>query len=475
MAQETFPPRGIASRTDEGTPPDRAWQAPETLGAAWDYRRGKIKLGHDGDERTLGLLDNRHMVTIAGSRSGKTRTLLIPNLLEYPGSVVVIDPKGELARATAKARQNMGQRVFILNPFPSGANDLPPSASHNPFSELEHSSPDTVAADVAQIADALIMEGGGERHWTDSAKNLLVGLILFAMAHEPEILTIRGIRSLLSNDLRLVEAWQEMAISPAFDGRLANIGNTFLGKLERDFDGKPTSPDGELRSILSTAREQTRPLDDVAHITEHSDFALDEIAHIPTTVYLVLPAMRISTHARWLRLFIYQLMAAIERNPLPPVLNHKADEWHLRLILEEFAALGHMQVVETAAGYMAGAGLLLWVVLQDLTQIKRHYPETWETFLGNAGIINAFGVVDATTTRYLSDLLGTTTIMEDRQGHVSTRTAQTGAIQPEKSPRTIPLLDPAEITLHFSRATNRQIVITPERPPVYMQRLQDGV
>jgi len=52
----------------------------------------------------LGLDDDRHFVTIAGSRSGKGTSAIIPNLCIYPGSVVCLDPKGENASITAARR-----------------------------------------------------------------------------------------------------------------------------------------------------------------------------------------------------------------------------------------------------------------------------------------------------------------------------------------------------------------------------------
>lgn len=50
----------------------------------------------------IGLEDDRHIITVAGSRSGKGVSMIIPNLLFYRGSVLVIDPKGELASITAR-------------------------------------------------------------------------------------------------------------------------------------------------------------------------------------------------------------------------------------------------------------------------------------------------------------------------------------------------------------------------------------
>ena len=65
-------------------------------------------------------------MTVAGSRAGKSSTVLIPNLRQYPGSVVVLDPKGELARATIEHRRRMGQKCFVLDPF--GETGVPTAA-----------------------------------------------------------------------------------------------------------------------------------------------------------------------------------------------------------------------------------------------------------------------------------------------------------------------------------------------------------
>jgi type IV secretion system protein VirD4 len=118
---------------------------------------------------------NRHLVTVAPSRSGKGATSIIPTLLEYPGSALVIDPKGQNAAVTARRREELGQRVLILNPF--GVHGLPQSA-FNPLSILDAGSPD-LARDTAVLADALIVYGGhGDSHWTDSARELVQALLL---------------------------------------------------------------------------------------------------------------------------------------------------------------------------------------------------------------------------------------------------------------------------------------------------------
>jgi len=408
------------------------------------------------ERRVLGRDDDRHVVTIAGSRAGKSSTVLIPNLRRYPGSVVVLDPKGELARATAAQRKAMGQRVFVLDPF--GETGMP-MASHNPFAELGYGKAEHIAADAAQIADALIIGNQRDPHWTDSAKNLVRGIVLHLLSTAPETMTMRELRRTLSSTpAELEKLFTEMVASTAFDGVVANIGAAFLGKQESG--GK------ELQGILSTAQEQTAPLDDVVRITTRSDFKLADLRSGKLSIYLVLPGMRMGTHYRWLRLVVQQALAAMERAPVP---RGALPVW---FVLEEFPALGHMRSIEMAAGLMAGFGVKLWSVLQDLTQLQTHYAKSWETFLGNAGVIQAFGNADITTTEHLSKMLGSTQVLERQDVRVSGGSMAHGDLGRREHLRSVRLLDPYEITRWFSRDSGRQLVLVPGRPPIYMQRLK---
>lgn len=374
--------------------------------------------------------------------------------MRYPGSVVVMDPKGELARATAAKRASMGQRVYILDPF--GETGVP-TASHNPFAELKHGKRGNVAADVSQIADALIVGNPRDPHWTDSAKNLVRGAVLHLLATEPQAATLRELRKVLSyTPAELERLFKAMADSTAFDGIVANIGAALLGKKE--------SGGRELQGILSTAQEQTAPLDDVARITERSDFSLTELRGGNMTIYLVLPGMRMGTHYRWLRLVVQQALSAIEQYPVPrgglPV-------WFM---LDEAPILGHMASIEKAAGFLASAGVKIWTVLQDLTQLQTHYTKSWETFLGNAGVIQAFGNADLTTTEYLSKMLGSTQVLERQAVRVTGNAMAHGDTGLRENLRSVRLLDAYEITRWFARETGRQLILVPGRPPIYMQR-----
>lgn len=454
MHDADFPPRGSGIAGRHETPPSETWGHPSDLGPSWDWTPGKVLLGH-WQGRLIGRDDDRHVVTVAGTRAGKSSTVLIPNLRRYPGSVLVLDPKGELARATAEHRHHMGQRVFILDPF---AETGMPSSSHNPFDELGQGRAEHVAADAAQLADAIVIGNPRDPHWTDSGKNLVRGLSLLQLATDPARTTMRELRRQLNaTPAELERLFTSMANSSAFDGIVANIGAAFLGKLESG--GK------ELSGILSTVQEQTAPLDDIVGIMERSDFKLADLSIGKASIYLVLPAMRMGTHYRWLRLIIQMAFAAMERSPIP------RGELPVWFVLEEFPSLGHMRSIETAAGLVAGFGVKLWSILQDFTQLQTHYPKSWETFLGNAGVIQAFGNADMTTTEHLSKMLGSTQVLERQEVRVSGQALSHGDSGRREHLRSVRLLDPNEITRWFARDTGRQLILMPGRPPIYMERL----
>jgi type IV secretion system protein VirD4 len=122
----------------------------------------------------------------------------------------------------------------------------------------------------------------------------------------------------------------------------------------------------------------------------------------PTTVYLILPARRLGTHSTWLRLMIASILRPLmtdTRKTKVPVL----------FMLDEFAQLGHLPVIENTLAMMRGYGLKLWAVFQDLSQAKAIYSNRWESFLSNAGVLQAFAPQDVVTADYLSQRTGQAT------------------------------------------------------------------
>lgn len=409
----------------------------------------------------LGLNDPRHMITVAGARSGKGRSAIVPNLCLYPGSVLVIDPKGENASITAARRgkgndwcSGMGQDVYVLDPF--GVAEVPESsrAGMNPLALLDLKS-DTIIDDVALLADALIVSSGqgDAAHWDESARNFVRGLTLFLVAkrQNPTLFTLRnylakgddeGWRIASKNDPDIKEAGATvflLKIMQEVKTGNADLDNVIIGAATTLLD----CGEKERGSILSTARRNTAFLDSLGKRFRETLAGADGIRLLNpddlktkpggVSVYLCLPAPRMQTHSRWLRVVINLTLERMQRSLKPPVTGAA-----VLFLLDEFYTLGPMATIENAAGFAAGFGVKLWPVLQDLQQLKALYPNSWQTFLANAAAVQVFGASDAETCEYVSKMLGQ---IETRQT-VANRTASvnTGFGQPSDAQRLAPLV-----------------------------------
>ena len=409
-------PRGVLLPRLE---PDRErvnyWMSPAEL-MKHRFRLGQIIVGKLAGTH-LGHLDDRPMVTIAGARAGKTSTVLEPNLYLYPGSMLVLDPKGELARA-ARFRRAMGHHVYVLDPFGQSGEM---TACFNCLDELDTDDPSLVD-DIVSITNALVPEDGDARskHWNDSARMLLVGLILLTLSlptSERHLVTVRELLCLTYKPLALeAKAAAQRALADAshdekkkyFDAnalaiktllnRMVAMGDRFGGiaaAIGRRFGQTPLTERG---SIFSTAAAQTDFLDSLLlrETLRCSDFGLAALwSDRPATIFLCLPVGRMERHFRWLRLIVQLTCTVLEGlgpypRTRPPIL----------FMMEEFATLGHMAIMEQSAAYFPGFGVKLWVVLQNLKQLQDHYRATWETFVGNAGLVQLFANGDEETLRY---------------------------------------------------------------------------
>lgn len=84
-------------------------------------------------------------------------------------------------------------------------------------------------------------------------------------------------------------------------------------------------------------------------------------------------------------------------------------------LLDELAHLGKMHPVQRDIGLAGGFGVAFWLIVQDLSQLRSTYGETWPTFLANADVLQAFGTNDWDTAEYLSKMTGDATIVVESQ------------------------------------------------------------
>lgn len=448
---ETALPRGVLLPR---LLPDRErmnyWMSPTEL-MRHRYVDGQLVLGKFG-RHVLGHMDDRPLVTIAQSRAGKTSTVIEPNILCYAGSILALDPKGGLAQL-ARYRRALGHMVYVWDPFGQSGES---SASFNPLAELDPRSL-TIVDDVGAVTRALVPDDGDSRakHWNDNARKLLEGLILLVLTFdrsERNLVTVRDLLCLSygplvarvnlaimslsekdtyfdANAVAVTTLLNEMVkLGPMFGGTAANIGNRYLN-----------TPKTERGSIFSTAATHTDFLDSLLlrRTLRRSDFKLRDLrGDQPVTIFLCLPVGQMEQQSPFLRLIVQLACLTLERMGRYP-----RDRSPILFLMEEFATLGHMDCMEHAAAYFPEFGVKLWAILQNVTQLQRHYREGWQTILGNAGLIQLFANGDDETLRFAA-------------GRV------------EK------LITPSEIRVAFARERQSQLLLVNGLPPAATLRLE---
>jgi len=375
-----------------------------------DYASDALTLGRliDRDEGIAEKIlysGDQHVLVFGPNGKGKGTRILMPNLLQIAGSsVVVVDPKGELAAVTAPYRRTLG-RVVIINPFGvltdwPGYEDLE-SCGFNPLTALD---PDKASFNVqaALIADAIITVETKDPHWSQSARALIAALVMYVVieAREQNIIpTMARVRELLC------EASAEPSKGNNYEG--VGLPKTALEMMKSNLAGLRNKAsqfsdwNREIQGIASSAKIQTEPFDDpeIANDLSKSGFDFRELKREPITVYLILPSDMMDRHSKWLRLVLTSAIQGVMRP-------RRRGEPRTLFMIDEFYALGHLQIISTVWALTRGYGIKMMPVLQDLNQLKKLYPDMWETFAGMAGAVLSFAPNDLTTAEWLSRRAG---------------------------------------------------------------------
>jgi type IV secretion system protein VirD4 len=376
-----------------------------------------IALGRHYDEAARSVGDTiyyngeRHLLLFGPNGTGKGTRFLIPNLLTVTDrSIVVVDPKGELAAVTADYRR-MVSDVVMLNPFDVLGLG---SAGFNPLAALDSGSP-YFYDDAAALGEALIKTESKDPHWSESAQGLMVALIMWEKLRNGDAAHLENVRELLTAPdtfetftgdngrphERMTGGLRFTATQMILDGgyEIASLASRFAG---RDTN--------ELASIRSTSDTQTRWLLSKPMRDDLKKPGVDfrKLKERPTTVYVILPAERMRTHSTWLRLVVVSALRAL----------YRPGGLRTLFLIDEMPALGHLGPLEDAFGLVRGYNVQIAGICQDLAQLKSLYNERWESFLANAGVVQGFAPNDLTTADWMSRRAGQTTL-------VATNTSET--------------------------------------------------
>ncbi|RVT51104.1 type IV secretory system conjugative DNA transfer family protein [Rubrivivax albus] len=304
----------------------------------------------------------------APTRSGKGVGVVIPNLLNWPDSVVVLDIKGENHAITAGYRAAHGQAVYAFSPF----DDEGRSHRWNPLSSVR---PDTLhrVGDLLAIGQVLFPNDGGgtasEAFFNDQARNLFLGLGLLLLETPALPRTI--------GEMLRQSSGQGQALKDHLAGTLQqrrDAGQPLSNECTDALQRLLSNSENTLASVVATFHAPLTIFADtvVDAATSADDFRLDDVRRRRMSVYVRVPPHRLASARPLLALFFSQLVNLNTRH-LPQQdagLKHQC-----LLVQDEFAALGRVSAITHAAAFLAGYNLRLLTVVQAMSQLDAVYGE----------------------------------------------------------------------------------------------------
>jgi type IV secretion system protein VirD4 len=341
--------------------------------------------------RFLTFGGSEHVIVEAPTRSGKGTGIVIPNLLTWQGSVVVLDVKRENYDASAGFRAHYGQQVFLFNPTDREGR----TARYNPLAYIDRTDPDDVIIELQKIATMLfVAPEHGEAFWANGARTGFAGVGAWLAEASDEPLTMGAIyRHLTDGDAR--SYFKKELANPRLN--LSTGCRTALS----DFAGGSDNSFADIKkTITNVLGLWLNPLVDAATAT--SDFDLRQLRSRPMSIYLGVSPDELDRIAPLYNLLFQQLIdlnvrALPDENSAVPVL----------VILDEFARLGRASVIASAFSYVAGYGIRLMPVIQSRSQLRGVYGEhVADEIVANCGVEVAFTPKELRVANDLSERIG---------------------------------------------------------------------
>lgn len=365
----------------------------ELVRAGLRARQG-IVLGRKGG-RLLVFGGSEHVMLHAPTRSGKGVGVVIPNLLTWPDSVVVLDVKRENWDATAGFRAAHGQEVLLFDPLdPEGR-----TARFNPLGHIDRTDPIAVLDELQKLAVMLFPPPQhGDPFWAEAARTGLIGVGAF-VAETPELPFSLGAiyRELTHGDPRTrlpaqIEA-RASAGKPLSYGCISALSD-FCSASENTF--------ASIKQTI-TARMNLWLNPRVCAATDASDFDLRDLRERRMSLYLGVSPDNLARVAPLYNLLLQQLVDLNTRER-PSADRHAVQ---VLMVMDEFARLGHAAVIAHGFSYVAGYGLRLLPVLQSPSQLRAQYgPDLADEVIANCGLEIAFAPKELKVAQDLSERLG---------------------------------------------------------------------
>ncbi|WP_421757562.1 VirD4-like conjugal transfer protein, CD1115 family [Enterococcus mundtii] len=385
--------------------------------------------------RTDNFNRNKNVVVVGGAGSGKTRFYVKPNLMQMHSSYVVSDSKGLLLAETGKMFEEAGYQIKIFDLI-----NRRDTHQYNPFQYIQ------TEDDILKIVNNLIKnttnpdKKGGDDFWEKAETALLMAIFSYLIQE------VTAEDRTLGNVIELVRLADIEEDVPGYVSPLDILFNELEQKDPTNFAVSQykifkLSGDKTTKSILVSLGVRLSPFDipSIKELVSQDTLELDTVGDVKTILYILLPDTDTS----------FNFLASMMYQQLFDMLVYKADNvykgrlpCHVRCILDEFANIGQIPDFEKVISVIRSREISTNVILQNISQLKTLYKDTWETIIGTSDVFLYLGGMEQSTHEYISKLLGKQTI---EQRNTSVTKGNNGSFSENFQKLGRNLMDPDEV------------------------------
>ncbi|EFS22167.1 TraG/TraD family protein [Fusobacterium gonidiaformans 3-1-5R] len=394
-----------------------------------EYAKSGVFVGRDAWGRDLIDLSPGHLMMIAKTGGGKGISVVITTLFTWKGSTIVNDVKGDNWLWTAAYRRRLGHKCFRFEATADGVEKV--SCHYNPLAEIRKGtlweyqdariiaetlvSPDrlkdpffgpngvtyltavilhvlyTVKRRVANLPDVYNFMSSPQFTEEEKLKQM--------MTFEHNDTVNRNLFYEIYNDVIILQDGEE---SPRTHPRVSRVAADMLGRSDKERSG-----------IISTAKTELEvfAIPTVARNTAYSDFRISDLQNyeVPVDLYFVTPINAIDITSTLLKLFLTQILFILtDKIEINSKGENTAYRHRLLLLMDEFTAIGRIDLLNKEVALMRGHGIKGFFIIQDMKQLKATYGEN-NAFLGNMSTTIYYSTNDVDTAKYIETRLGNKT------------------------------------------------------------------
>lgn len=375
-------------------------------------RKGMFKPSSNGivvgrfNGHLVRLSGQQFVILAAPTRSGKGVGIVIPNLLDYRESMVVLDIKQENFDLTSGWRASQGQEVHLFNPFAEDRR----THRWNPLTYVSKD-PAFRVSDLMGIAAMLYPDGPDEqKFWVSQARNAFMAFSLYLFENQDhqqqcgfpgaQVPTLGGVYRLSSGDGTELKPWLQ-ALSQR---------NFLSGNARSAFANLLSQADQTFASVMGTFKEPLNawinPVLDAA--TSGDDFLLTDLRRKRMTIYIGIQPNKLAESRLIINLFFSQVINLNTRE-LPQA--NPQLKYQCLLLMDEFTSIGKVDIIASAVAFMAGYNLRLLPIIQSMAQLDATYgKDVARTLITNHALQVIYAPREQQDANDYSEMLGYSSI-----------------------------------------------------------------